>query len=77
MDTLTLVQDTTATPKRFLRIEQVIEMTTVPRTTLYRKIKQGAFPRPVHLGQNAVRWIEADILAWMDALSGGDASGAP
>ncbi len=76
MDTLTLVQDTTATRKRFLRRTQVEDMTGLARTTIYRKMNEGAFPRPVHISKGSVRWIEADVLTWMDRLSGGDASGA-
>lgn len=76
MDSLTPVQDTTATRKRFLRRTQVEDMTGLARATIYRKMNEGAFPRPVHLSKSSVRWIEADILAWMDRLPGGDASGA-
>jgi prophage regulatory protein len=76
MDTLTPVQDTTATRKRFLRRAQVEDMTGLACTTIYRKMSEGAFPRPVHLSRSSVRWIEADVLAWMDRISCGDASGA-
>ena len=70
----TPVIDTTTTRKRFLRRTQVEDMTGLSRPTIYRKIERGAFPRPVHLSKFCVRWIEADILAWMDGLESGPSS---
>ena len=36
----------------------------VSRATIYRWIKAGQFPTPIHLGANMVRWKAADIEAW-------------
>ena len=35
--------------------------------TLYRKISNGSFPRPVKLGDNTNGWVEAEIDAWASA----------
>ena len=37
----------------------------VSRATIYRWIKAGKFPKPVHLGANMVRWKASDIQEWI------------
>lgn len=55
------------TPKRFLRIRQVIDRVGLRRTALRDKVKRGEFPAPYPLGARAVAWLEADVDAWIDA----------
>ncbi|RSL19231.1 AlpA family transcriptional regulator [Edaphobacter aggregans] len=57
------------TRKKLLRRQQVEEMTGLSCSTIYRKMEQGEFPRPVSLTRNSVRWVEAEVLAWMDTLA--------
>lgn len=38
------------------------------RTTLYRKTRNGLFPRPVMVGSSQIRWRVADVDAWMRSL---------
>ena len=54
----------TTTPIKYLNIKQVCEALNVSPSTIWRWLKQGDFPKPVHLGPKAVRWKESDILAW-------------
>lgn len=35
--------------------------------TLYRKIGDGTFPRPVKIGANTNAWVETEIDAWASA----------
>ena len=46
--------------------QQVEKLFQVSRPTLYRWIKQGKFPKQVHLGANMVRWRVSDIKAWIE-----------
>ena len=48
----------------FLRLQAVIRITGLSRSTLYRLIAEKRFPRPVRLGLRAVAWRRADIDAW-------------
>lgn len=50
---------------KILRIKSVIDMTGIPRSSLYRFIKNGHFPAPVKLGPRAAGWPESDVLAWL------------
>lgn len=51
----------------FLRLQAVIRVTGLSRSTLYRLIADEQFPRPVRLGPRAVAWRHADIEAWGEA----------
>ncbi len=42
-----------------LRRKQVQARTGLARSTIYLHIKNGAFPRPVPLGNRAVGWLES------------------
>ena len=48
----------------FLRLQAVIRVTGLSRSTLYRLIADKRFPRPVRLGPRAVAWRRSDIDAW-------------
>lgn len=49
---------------RFLRIETVLELTGLSRTTLYRKVRGGTFPRQVLLSDRCTGWRESDVRLW-------------
>lgn len=55
----------TSRPTRILRLPEVIARTGLSRATIYARMSQGRFPRPVSLGARAVGWIEAEIEAWI------------
>ena len=65
---------------RFLRISEVEALTGLSRTTIYDWSADGRFPRPVRLSGRAVRWVESEVLEWMDERieqgRGGDAPAA-
>ena len=52
-------------PIRILRLPEVMARTGLSRSTIYARLAQGRFPRPVSLGGRAVGWIEAEIDAWL------------
>ena len=51
----------------FLRLQAVIHVTGLSRSTLYRLIADEQFPRPVRLGPRAVAWRRTDVEAWGEA----------
>lgn len=49
-----------------LRRKQVEKRTGLSRSTIYARIAEGTFPRPIDLGGGrAVGWIESEIDAWL------------
>lgn len=54
-------------PSRILRRRQVETLTGLSRSSIYREIEHGRFPRPVRLTAQSVGWREADIVAWLES----------
>jgi prophage regulatory protein len=48
-----------------LRLPTVKFRTGLSRSTLYLRISQGQFPKPVNLGGRAVGWLESEVDAWL------------
>jgi prophage regulatory protein len=42
--------------ERFLRRQEVEALTSLGKVCIYRRVKEGTFPRPVHLGGRRVAW---------------------
>ena len=63
--------------KRLIRLPEVLSRTGYGRTTIYRKMEDGSFPRSVKLGgppkdpnafdSRAVAWIEDEVEQWIDS----------
>jgi len=48
-------------PERWLRLDEVLFLTGLPRSTLYYQIQKGRFPRPQKAGRLALwRWSEVE-----------------
>jgi prophage regulatory protein len=47
-----------------LRLPSVIFVTGLGRSTIYRLMADGGFPRPVRLAPRAVAWRREDIDEW-------------
>lgn len=52
---------------RVLRLEEVIELTGLSRSTIYKYIEDGLFPRSVPLGGRAVAWVDQEVHDWVMA----------
>lgn len=49
-----------------LRLPAVKARTGLSRSTIYLRISEGSFPKPISLGGRAVGWIEAEITDWLN-----------
>lgn len=52
-----------------LRLRDVALRTGMSRSTIYRRIEDKTFPKPVKVGGFAVRWRESTIDGWIAGLS--------
>jgi prophage regulatory protein len=50
---------------RLLALREVLALTNLTKSPLYRLIKQGEFPRPIIIG-TASRWSELEIQSWIE-----------
>ena len=48
-----------------LRLPAVKARTGLSRSTIYLRISDGRFPKPISLGGRAVGWIDAEINDWL------------
>ncbi len=55
----------TDTPDRILRLRAVLERTGLSRSTLYRKMEAGLFPRSIPISMRCTGWRESAVQAWM------------
>lgn len=60
------VNEVSQQPKlqKWIRVHEVIALTSLSRPTIYRLMKAGKFPKSVTIGSKTVAWRESDLLAW-------------
>lgn len=49
-----------------LRLPAVKKRTGLSRSTIYLRISEDRFPKPVSLGGRSVGWVEAEINDWLN-----------
>ena len=52
--------------QEFIRLHVVKEITSLSKSTIYRLISEGDFPKQVQIGKRAVIWVRSDINAWIN-----------
>jgi prophage regulatory protein len=64
---------------RILRLPAVLNRTGLSRSTLYRKMQEGTFPKQIALSARCAGWRESSISAWMRSpmTFRADANGGP
>ncbi|EBA01756.1 helix-turn-helix transcriptional regulator [Marinobacter sp. ELB17] len=50
---------------RVLRLKDVIEKTGLARSTIYKYVDAGTFPKPIPLGGRSVGWLDSEIHDWI------------
>lgn len=64
----------TAPSPAFYRLRDVMRITALSRSTIYRRVAEGRFPAPVHLGGRASAWQCSSLQLWVDNPEGYRAS---
>ncbi len=65
---MNLTHDNQNTPfrDRLIRCPEVKNLTGLGRTTIYKMMGTGAFPKSVNVGRAAL-WSEGEVFAWIEA----------
>lgn len=50
---------------RLLKLKDVMHTTGLARSTVYKYINDGNFPKPLSLGERNVAWLESEIQDWI------------
>jgi prophage regulatory protein len=48
-----------------LRLPAVKARTGLSRSTIYQRMADGTFPKPISLGTRAVGWVESEVEEWL------------
>ncbi|RVC45096.1 MAG: AlpA family phage regulatory protein [Mesorhizobium sp.] len=51
-----------------MKLKDVMKMTSLGSSTIYRKLADSSFPQPLALSPSCVRWRQSDVLAWIRSL---------
>ncbi|MCE1054819.1 helix-turn-helix transcriptional regulator [Pseudomonas alloputida] len=50
---------------KVIRLQQVMEMTGLGRSTVYKYVSDNWFPKPIPLGGRSVGWLESEVKEWI------------
>lgn len=52
--------------KNIVKLTEVMNMTTFSRSTVYRLISKGVFPKQIKLSERSAGWLEQEVLDYLD-----------
>lgn len=52
---------------RIMRLKEVMSNTGLGRSSIYKYIAEGQFPKPVPLTDRAVGWVDGEVDEWIMA----------
>ncbi|MFT4804465.1 MAG: prophage regulatory protein [Psychroserpens sp.] len=52
--------------ERLVRKPEVLSLTGLSSSSLYRLMEQGNFPQSVQISERSVAWRESDVERWID-----------
>lgn len=52
-------------PRRFIRVKEVLSITSLSQSELYRRIKADKFPVQVKLAPGHVVWVLSEVENWV------------
>jgi len=56
-------------PNALLRLKDVGRLVGLSRTTIYKRVSVGTFPRPLRVSERSVRWRMQDLHEWTAGLA--------
>ena len=51
---------------RLIKLDTVIEITTLSVPTIYRLMKKGQFPKQIMVSERSARWSESEVLEYIN-----------
>jgi prophage regulatory protein len=55
--------------ERILRLKQVVEITNISKSTIWRWVKEGTFPQPTKITNRVTVWKSSDIDAYIASVT--------
>ena len=54
--------------EKYLRINEVVEMLSVSKSTVWAWVKESKFPKPIKLSEFVTVWKLSDIEEWVQQM---------
>jgi prophage regulatory protein len=51
---------------KFLKLQAVMSITGMSRSSIYLAISEGRFPKQVNLGARSIAFLESEVQEWME-----------
>lgn len=52
--------------QRLIKLKEVMHITALSRSSIYKKMSEGTFPKSISLGERAVAWDEEEVFEWIE-----------
>ena len=52
---------------RLIKLKEVLYMTGLGRSSIYKFMDEGGFPQSISLGARAVAWQQSEIETWIES----------
>lgn len=62
------MNDNNQPPRKMLNLKQVLAIVPFSRSTIYREMEEGRFPKAREIAPRRIAWYEDDVAAWQFAL---------
>ena len=62
------MNDNNQLPRKMLNLKQVLAIVPFSRSTIYREMEEGRFPKAREIAPRRIAWYEDDVKAWQLAL---------
>lgn len=53
--------------KMILKINEVVQKCNLSRATIYKKVKEGTFPKQIKLSERSSGWLESEVNQWIES----------
>ncbi|WP_234830761.1 helix-turn-helix transcriptional regulator, partial [Vibrio anguillarum] len=51
---------------KVIRLKEIIELTGLSKSTIYRLTESKKFPKQLSLGERSVGWLESEVNEWLE-----------
>jgi prophage regulatory protein len=52
---------------KLMRLPEVVNLTGVPRSSLYAMVRRNQFPQPIRISERAIAWRLDEVEQWIEA----------
>lgn len=54
---------------RLLNVKEVVQITSMSKSSIYARIREGTFPPRIQLGHRTSRWKASEVQNWLNQLT--------